>query len=110
MRRCLRRLRSSELERMRTRNKLKEFRDKIQDMEGQEKSLHEELERYKRQASFADSLRTSLTKKDGHMRVLRRQLDQANEEVKTLRNKLTETTNEYERRLKYVDALRESSW
>lgn len=94
------RLRASELDRTRTRNKFKEYKDKISEYEKLYKTATEDVERYKKQASFVDSLRTSVTRKDAAVKSITRQLEKAVKENEELKVRAADTLAETEKRIK----------
>jgi hypothetical protein len=94
------RLRASELDRTRTRNKFREYKEKIAEQDRVVHNLTEECERNKKQASFADNLRTTLAKRDGVIKSLRSQLERAAKEGEDLKASLAETISESEKRIK----------
>ena len=93
-------MRASELDRTRTRNKFKEYKDKISEYEKLYKTATEDVERYKKQASFVDSLRTSVTRKDAAVKSITRQLEKAVKENEELKVRAADTLAETEKRIK----------
>ena len=96
------RLRASELDRVRTRNKIQEYKDKISEYEKTEQKMHEDVEKYKKQAASAEGLKTSVLKKESIIKANRVHLDKITRENDDLKIQMSEVVADTEKKIKYV--------
>lgn len=94
------RLRASELERTRSRNRLNALKDKILEVESECKLLKDENDKLRKLGERFDSMKTTIARKDANLKVLRAQHDKLKTEHEDLVKQAASKQAEMDKRLK----------
>lgn len=95
------RLRIAELERTRTQQRLSSLKDKISELESDNKSMTEELDRLRQMNMKVEGLKTTIKNKDMAMKQFKDEIDLVTGQYEDLKEKMDEKRVDTERQIRY---------